>query len=263
MSNVIKVDELFQRSRSRVKGLGEVFTPEAYVEDMLKILAQDKRALWSDDSYMFFEPSCGHGNIVIAIYRKRLEAIYCKSLSMGIKEAAFNAVANSLNTLWAIDVDQKNVNQCRNRVLSMTIEFLKEKLKISDDLTVVKRNADFFAHVLSAIAWQIHENDTLSSLSIPNAAATNASRTKAGDRWLAQNGHKELSFENTWVAHYERCDAKSASPIEFERASKFIKNLVAGTARESSSLEFASYLISLSRSEARTQLRPKDTAVGL
>ncbi len=61
MSTLISTDDLFQRSRARVKGLGEVFTPEAYVEDMLKILSQDKRKFWSDDNIAFFEPISGFG----------------------------------------------------------------------------------------------------------------------------------------------------------------------------------------------------------
>lgn len=42
MKNLVKIEELSHRSKERIKNLGEVFTPESYVEDMLSLLAKDK-----------------------------------------------------------------------------------------------------------------------------------------------------------------------------------------------------------------------------
>src|SRR4051812_561909 len=109
MSNIVSLDNLFHRSRERIKDLGEVFTPEKYVEDMLDLFCKDKRGLWADEDVSFFEPTCGHGNFVIAIYKRRVEAIYKKALSQQIRDPALYAVANAINTLWAIDIDSKNV----------------------------------------------------------------------------------------------------------------------------------------------------------
>ncbi|MFN8369586.1 MAG: hypothetical protein U0T83_03050 [Bacteriovoracaceae bacterium] len=127
MSTIIDLEKLFHRSKDRIKDLGEVFTPESYVEDMLNLLAKDNRGLWSDEEISFFEPCAGHGNIVLAIYKRRLEAIYKKAVSQGLSnktdEAPFYAVANAINTLWAIDIDSKNVENCRSRILSTTLNF--------------------------------------------------------------------------------------------------------------------------------------------
>ena len=68
MSNIVDLEKLFHRSKDRIKDLGEVFTPESYVEDMLNLLSKDKRGLWSDEDVTFFEPCAGHGNIVLPIY---------------------------------------------------------------------------------------------------------------------------------------------------------------------------------------------------
>ena len=56
------------RSRSRIRNLGEVFTPEKYVYQMLDML---DKSVWSSDNVIFFEPTCGHGNFVVAIVQKR------------------------------------------------------------------------------------------------------------------------------------------------------------------------------------------------
>ena len=57
------------RSRERIKDMGEVFTPDQYVQQMLALF-NDK--LWADENAIFFEPSCGHGNIVLPILEKRI-----------------------------------------------------------------------------------------------------------------------------------------------------------------------------------------------
>ena len=173
---------LNHRSKKRIQDLGEVFTPEAYVEEMLDLLAKDKKNFWSDEDVVFFEPCCGHGNIVLPIYRRRLEAIYKKALAQGFgktKEAPLYAVANALNTLWAIDIDEKNVENTRSRVLHESIEFLKYKLNINNNLTLISKNKEFFSHVLSALRWHIDENETLSALSSDKNAKASANMTKA------------------------------------------------------------------------------------
>jgi hypothetical protein len=133
---------------------------------------------------------------------------------------------------------------------------------LNSDLSAVKDNVEFMAHVLCAIAWHIHENDTLSSLSPGDSAFTNAAKTKAGSKWLAQNGHKKLSFDKTWVNHFSTCEDKGAIPLEFERAMKFIKTLVSGSPRLVSELEFANFLI-VAKSKSMSSLGSNEAAVGL
>ena len=125
MDTLIDIEKLSHRNKSRIKNLGEVFTPEKYVDKMLDLLAKDKRGIWSNEEIAFFEPCAGHGNIVLPIYKRRLEGIYKKSVAKGIRDASYYAVSNALNTLWAIDIDQKNVDDCRSRVLLVTFDFHK------------------------------------------------------------------------------------------------------------------------------------------
>ena len=46
------------RSRQRIQHLGEVFTPEKYVQQMLDMLG---KLVWTSTDTVFFEPTCGHG----------------------------------------------------------------------------------------------------------------------------------------------------------------------------------------------------------
>lgn len=243
MSNIVDLEKLSHRSKDRIKDLGEVFTPEAYVEDMLNLLAKEKRGLWSDEDISFFEPCCGHGNIVLAIYRKRLEGIYKKSLSHGNSEAAYYAVANALNTLWAIDIDSKNVENCRSRVLFATLEFLKEKTNVKNNHTLIAKKNDFFVHIVSAIKWHISENETLSALSTSEASKTKANLTKAGTKWFSKNGHKELDFDLTWTNYFESCESSKVVPLEYKKAVKFMECVSTGKLKYTQDFEFAKVAI--------------------
>lgn len=265
MSNIIDLEKLFHRSKDRIKNLGEVFTPESYVDDMLDLLAKDKRGLWSDEEISFFEPCAGHGNIVLPIYRRRLEGIYKKATAQGLgktNEAPYYAVANALNTLWAIDIDPKNVENCRTRVLSATLDFLKEKLEIKSDAILFSKKRDFFAHVLSAIKWHIDENETLSALSNPENARASANLTKSGAKWFSQNGHQPMDFDLSWVNFYESCEASNAIPLEYERSLRFVDAILSGKLRGFEDFEFAKAVIEITKPQDTARKPSRSLSVG-
>lgn len=265
MSDIINLEKLFHRSKDRIKDLGEVFTPELYVEDMLNLLAKDKWELWSDEDISFFEPCSGHGNIVLPIYKRRLEGIYKKAVAQGLSgksaDASYYAVANALNTLWAIDIDSKNVENCRSRVLSATLEFLKTKLDITSDLVLLSQKRDFFAHVLSAIKWHIDENETLSALSTPENAKISANLTKAGAKWFSQNGHHPMDFDLSWVNFYESCEASNTIPFEYERSLRFIDGIISGKLRSFEEFEFAGAVIEINRPQGTARKPSRSLSV--
>lgn len=242
MSQILNLNSLAHRSRERVRDLGEVFTPEAYVEDMLSLLAKDSSTLWADENVVFFEPSCGHGNIVLPIYKKRLEAFYKKALRADIKNPALYAVAHSLNNLWAIDIDTKNIKECKYRVLFQTISFLSEKQSGAGLFRLINSNKDFFAHVLCSLNWQICENEALSSLSSDSHAKTKASQTKIGKKWFDKNGHKELDFDLSWVTYFKEVSKVKTTPIEFIRAEKYVSKLLNGSTRGFEDFSFADFI---------------------
>lgn len=201
MEKIVNLESLLHRSKERIRGLGEVFTPDKYVEDMLDLLSKGKKGFWCSEDNIFFEPCCGHGNIVLAIYKRRLNALYKTNFKNYSKEAVFYAVANSLNTLWAIDIDKKNIESCRERVVIETINFLKEKLSYATYLELLEDNQDFFAHVLSSIKWHIHENETISSLK--GEDSVEIPLTDCAQYWVKNNEVHDLEFDRTWCDFYQ------------------------------------------------------------
>ncbi len=253
MNAIVDMEGLFHRSKCRIKNLGEVFTPESYVEEMLDLLAKNKRGIWSDEEISFFEPCAGHGNIVLPIYKRRLEGIYKKAVAQGNRDAAHYAVANAINTLWATDFDPQNVENCRSRVLSATLDFLKAKLDVASYAKIFAQKKDFFAHILAAIKWHIEVNETLSALSDPDSAKANANLTKSGGKWFAQNGHHQIDFNITWVKFFEDCEATNTIPLEYERAMRFVESTITGRMSKGfDDYEFAKLVINTGRSQAST-----------
>lgn len=239
MSNVVDLDKLFHRSKTRILELGEVFTPEQFVEDMLDLVSKGKLNFWNNEDLSFFEPSCGHGNIVLAIYRRRLEALFKKAITQGTKGPALWAVANAVDTIWAIDIDAHNIESCRSRMVLLTLEFLKEKTSASSNIGVIQRNQKFFTHFFCALIWQIHENETLSSLSLANRG----NFTKTGSKWIAANGHRPLNFELTWTTYYTQCERQNISPLNYVRARKFVEAVISGSIRGYAEFEFAKFVV--------------------
>lgn len=239
MNTILDLEKLSHRSRSRIKDLGEVFTPESYVEDMLDLLAKSKKGMWSDEELSFFEPCAGHGNIVTAIFKRRLDGLYKKAAAQGMCDAAYFAVANSINSIWAIDVDPKNIENCRSRVLAATFDFLKRKTDTSNISQIITAKADFFAHVLSAIKWHIEVNETLSALSDKSSAKSSSNLTKVGGRWFTQNGHQPLDFNLTWATFFKSCKTNKTIPMEYERSLRFVESISCGKLRGFDDFEFA------------------------
>ena len=242
MIDNVEVKSLFHRSRERIKSIGEVFTPEVYVNGMLNLLSQGENISWDDEDIIFFEPACGHGNIVVSIYTKRIEAFYQKALKEKIPKPAFYAVANAINTLWAIDTDSENILECRTRVLIVSINFLKKTVYLKEQ-ALIKDNQDFICHLLCAITWQIYENETISALSNKGNAYVNACKTQIGREWYLKNKHLPLSFESTWASCFRKKIEKGRIPKIYQQAKKFVGTMFQTSRTVPDYFEFANFLI--------------------
>jgi len=100
--------DLFHRNKTRIKNFGEVFTLDTHVKQMIEQLSLHSKGneeIWSDEKISFFEPTCGHGNIVEGIFEKRLNSFYQKAKISKNPSPEHYSIANALNTLWAIDID--------------------------------------------------------------------------------------------------------------------------------------------------------------
>lgn len=244
MNNIVELSSLFHRSKDRILELGEVFTPEQYVDGMLELLSAGKRNFWNNEELNFFEPTCGHGNIVISIYKRRLEALFKKAENNNQKNPAHYAVSNALNTVWAIDIDSKNIQNCRTRLLVVSMEFLKAKTNLKTDYQLIQKHQNFFAHIISALRWQIHENECLSALAQPTTAPYQSRQTRIGAKWFETNKHREIDFDLSWATYFRSCEKEKVAPLDFERSQRFITQLLDGTVRGFGEFDFAKFIIS-------------------
>lgn len=90
------------KSKERVKSLGEVFTPIELVENMLDRLPLE---LWADPSKTFCDPSCGNGNFLVAVLKRKLKAKH--------------TVRQALSSVYGVDIMLDNVEECRERLLKV------------------------------------------------------------------------------------------------------------------------------------------------
>ncbi|RUR15825.1 hypothetical protein ELY21_14030 [Legionella sp. km535] len=233
------------RSRERIRDLGEVFTPEGYVSEMLRVLETTPGFSWDSEQVVFFEPCCGHGNIVIEIFLKRLEALFYKSIIHNSKDhAAFYAVANAINLLWAIDIDPENIIDCRGRLLRESVNFLMRKLNISNYNHLFKKDKNYMAHLLCAIKWHIQKNEMLSAItSVKKLSKSNAYKTKVSRDWLIENKHQPINFELTWIAHFKKQAQKNSTPALFKQALKFVEEADSNISLENNIFDFARFLL--------------------
>ncbi|MCY4321699.1 MAG: hypothetical protein OXC37_04785 [Bdellovibrionaceae bacterium] len=212
---------IHHRSKNRIRDFGEVFTPEKYVNQMLDML---DKSVWTDTNTVFYEPTCGHGNFVEAIVKRRLKAFFKQAKRQKIEEAHFYAVANTLNNLWAIDIDSKNISLCRERVKAFIFGFLTENDKINP---FTRENKDFLTHVLCCIDWQIHENEALSCLEKDSVKAKKlADKTAISREWLKKNKHKPINFEMNWCQYFKSCKKENIVPSEYTNKFRLVSSLI-------------------------------------
>ena len=112
------------KSKERVKKLGEVFTPDWVVEDMLNLLPEDE--IWANLGSTFLEPSCGNGQFLVGIYRRKLKL--CKTPEDGLF---------ALWTITGIDIMPDNCEESRARLKAMFVEHFPNATE--DELLTVDR----------------------------------------------------------------------------------------------------------------------------
>jgi hypothetical protein len=107
------------KTRQRVIDHGEVFTPDWMVEAMLGQVGDECERIDS----RFLEPACGSGNFLAPILQRKLAAVEKR---FGTNE--FERTQQSLLALmctYGIELLEDNVDECRQRLLSILGEYLQ------------------------------------------------------------------------------------------------------------------------------------------
>ena len=152
--------ERLVKSDVRVRDLGEVFTPNATVQEMLDLLPAKMWAV--HPSPTFLEPACGDGNFLVAILDRKLERIakdYAKgNLPAGdTPEAAQFHALEALASIYAVDISADNIIGrtpgheigARTRLLAMFSDWNLETL----DKRLTERSL-----ALRAASWIVEHN---------------------------------------------------------------------------------------------------------
>jgi hypothetical protein len=126
------------RSKERAKELGEVFTPEHLVSDILTQIPD------SSSTTKYFEPGCGSGNFLIQILERKLELIRTfepMSTQRKSPDSWMRACFFALSSIYGVDIDKDNINESRSRLRERLFE---EAGQISKDIS---QNSDFWESI--------------------------------------------------------------------------------------------------------------------
>jgi hypothetical protein len=152
--------ERLVKSSERVRDLGEVFTPNVTVQEMLDLLPP---SMWEPhSSATFLEPACGDGNFLIAILDRKLDQIarvhaQQKLPAGATTEAAQYHALEALASIYAVDISTDNIIGgtpgheigARSRLLTMFTEWNHE---------VLTKKLTERSLVLRAASWVVEHN---------------------------------------------------------------------------------------------------------
>lgn len=110
------------KTKDRVKQFGEVYTPDALIEEILNKVPKE---YWTSNKNIL-EPSCGNGNFLVAILRKKIENK--------------NKILDSLKVIYGIDIMKDNVNESRKRMLKESLRLGLKEDDIELAVNILKRN---------------------------------------------------------------------------------------------------------------------------
>ena len=106
------------KSKKRVKQFGEVFTPEFIVKQMCDLCEPEISRI----DGKIFEPTCGNGNFLVEILRRKLAKIKFKNQ----KQFEFEIIL-ALSNIYAVDIQADNVREARSRLHDIVLDFVSER----------------------------------------------------------------------------------------------------------------------------------------
>lgn len=116
--------ETIIKSKARVKAFAEVFTPSHLVKQMLNQLDE----LNYQSAVTYLDPSCGNGNFLVEVLRRKIEKV--REDYTG-KELAEWLVFDCLASVYGVDIQADNVEECRDRLFHLAFSQLSQILGIN------------------------------------------------------------------------------------------------------------------------------------
>ncbi len=111
------------KTKKRVTNHGEVYTGPREVVAMLDLVDRETKRIESK----FLEPACGNGNFLIEILKRKIEVIQKRYSSSQIDYERYLFLATT--SIYGIDIQQDNVDECRKRLLTFIAESYRKLFK--------------------------------------------------------------------------------------------------------------------------------------
>lgn len=120
------------KSKQRVADHGEVFTPDWMVQDMLNLVKDESERINS----RFLEPACGSGNFLIPVLQRKLFTVKTRYGNNEFEKLHYSLLA--LMSLYGIELLEDNVEECRENLLNVFVQFLKLEGQAEETLAAQK-----------------------------------------------------------------------------------------------------------------------------
>jgi hypothetical protein len=134
------------KSKKRVKEFGEVFTPEFIVKQMCDLCEPEISRI----DGKIFEPTCGNGNFLVEILRRKLAKIKYKN------QKQFEAeILLALSNVYAVDIQEDNVREARKRMQYVIYDFTANRRSSEQFL----RNVEFILERTILVGNTLDDND--------------------------------------------------------------------------------------------------------
>lgn len=106
------------KTKQRVVDHGEVFTPPWMVEAMLDLVKEEAERIDS----RFLEPTCGSGNFLVRILKRKLTAVELKYGKSDFEKRHYSLLA--LMCIYGIELLEDNIIECRANVMDVLSSYL-------------------------------------------------------------------------------------------------------------------------------------------
>lgn len=100
--------------QERIAKYGEVFTPRELINEILDKLSE---SLWIDSSRTFLDNSCGNGNFLVEVLKRKLRYGHNP--------------AQALSTIYGVDIMKDNIEECRERLLHIANVHYKSRYEFT------------------------------------------------------------------------------------------------------------------------------------
>lgn len=90
------------KTKERIKNIGEVFTPNFIVEEMLDSIPQN---VLCDPEKTILEPTCGEGVFILSVIKRRIKS--------GVD------IEKAISSIYGLDIMEDNILVCKNKIYKL------------------------------------------------------------------------------------------------------------------------------------------------